>query len=132
MAHALWPIGVQTVLSSLGMNNLHNDTFNITSDAAFDPAFFASPIAGITSLLGNGDYSTLFARFVQFGALGSVLQFFGISELVRWAYNSLYDYIISQFVLRMHFEGDELPHSCAIPPFPLGAAKLIARSHPDG
>lgn len=117
MAHALWPIGLQTVLSSFGIDNLHNDTFNVTSNTAFDAAFFTSPIAGITSLLGNGDYSTLFARFVQFGALGSILQFFGISELVRWAYNSLYDYIIGQFVLRMYFEGDEQPYSCAIPFF---------------
>lgn len=114
MAHALWPIGVQTALSSLGLTNLHNDRFNVTSDASFDSAFFASPLAGLTSLLGNGDYSMLFARFVQFGALGSVLQFFGISELLRWACNSLYEYIIGRFVLRIYFEGAEQPYSFVI------------------
>lgn len=118
MAQALWPIGVQTVLSSFGLDNLHNSTFNVTSTAAsFDSAFFTAPIAGISSLLGNGDFPTLFARFVQFGALGSVLQFLGISGLVRWAYSSLYDYIIGQFVLRMYFEAEEMPYSFVDTPF---------------
>lgn len=101
------------MLTTLGMSNLNNQTFNISTNA-FEGTFLASPVQSLVSLVGNGDFSTLFTRFVQFGALGSVLQFLGISEMMRWAWYSLYDYILGRFVLRVYFDGEELPYLCVL------------------
>lgn len=109
MTQLLWPGGMQTVLTSLGINNFNNQTLNATANA-FEGTFLASPIQSLASLIGNGNFSTLFTRFLQFGALGSVLQFLGISETIRWAWYSLYDYVIGRFVLKIYLDGEELPY----------------------
>jgi len=57
----------------------------------------------------GGDVSVWFTRLFQLGALGSILQFLGITSLVRWVFDSLHEYITSQFVLQVFLSGDEIP-----------------------
>lgn len=122
-------MGMQTVLTTLGMNlNLNNTTLNVTSDALNFTSFLHSPISSITSLAASGDVTTLFTRFVQFGALGSVLQWLGVSRLFSWAYYSLYDYIISRFVLKVYFDGDDVPYSSVVASLPV-RMKLTPEYH---
>lgn len=119
-----WPRGLamQSVLTSLGIINAMNhaqvnDTLNGTiiteAFSAFNlSTFLRSPLSTLVTLAGGGEPSTLFTRFVQFGALGSVLQWLGFSQWITWGYYALYEYVIGRFVLRVYFDGDETPYLC--------------------
>lgn len=99
-------LGVQGVLSGSPPEPLTE------SPAPDAPNMYATPtpLERLSSFVGGGDFSTLLTRFFQFGALGSFLQLLGISETIRWLFNSLYEYVIGRFILTVHFDGDELPY----------------------
>lgn len=96
-----------------------NDTLSATSVtgdlSSFNlSSFIQSPLSTLTALAGGGEPSTLFTRFVQLGAAGSVLQWFGFSQWITWGYYALYEYVIGRFVLRAYFDGDETPYLYAL------------------
>lgn len=125
----VWPDAAQAVFAALGLlpptqllpSNHHpilshtttnnnrggdDDDDNQQQQLPTSP-LFGSHLGGLT---GTGDMSTLLTRFLQFGAFGSFIQFLGITEMIRWICNMLYDYLIGQFVLKVHFDGDEMPY----------------------
>ena len=67
------------------------------------------PASQFGTFASGGDVSAWFTRLFQLGALGSLLQFLGITGFIQWAYYSLHEYIISRFVLDVYLSGDEAP-----------------------
>lgn len=116
-----WPEGAQSILSALGFSWAPSIPVVAPTDHADgdqgagatmtdNPSQDDSIFSHLGNLSSTGDISTILTRFLQFSAFGTFLQFLGISETIRWLWSSLYEYVIGRFVLRVHFEGDEMPY----------------------
>lgn len=112
----VWQDAAQAIFSALGLvvppmqPSGQLPQYPIVSDNNDQGATSSVPLSSFGALTGAGDTSTLLTRFLQFGAFSSFIQFLGITEMIRWIWSSLYEYFIGQFVLRVHFDGDEMPY----------------------
>lgn len=106
-----WPDAARTIFSALGfLPPVQSPSQHPILSDNNDQQATSSPLPSLDALTGAGGMSMLLTRFLQFGAFSSLIQFLGIAEMIRWLWHSLYEYVIGQFVLRVHFDGEEMPY----------------------